>query len=247
MTRFATTATTTAILSRFRGRAPARKKPPQAPRAFWFDPRFGIGIALVACSVLGVLFLVQSIDHTTAVWAARTVLTPGDVVTRNDLVQRNVRLGEAGDLYLRADRLPTAGVVVTQTIIAGELVPESSVGSLRGVDAASVVITVAGELPKAIAAGSIVDLWSAAKAEAGGFGTPTILVPSATVVRLVDEKQLIASNSSTGVELLVPRGSIAAVLEAVADDNAISVVPADLPVGAASDGSPMAPAPTGGR
>ena len=215
--------------SRFPSLRSPGQKTQRPPRSFWFDPRFGIGIALIAASVLGVLFLVQSADRTTTVWAARSVLSTGDVVTRDDLVQRTVRLGEAGEFYLPADRLPADGVVVTHTIAAGELVPASAVGSTQGIDVASVVVTVGGQLPQAVEAGSVVDLWSAAEAEGGGFATPEVLVPSATVVRLVDEKQLIASDTSTGVELLVPRARIAAVLEAIADGNAISVVPSDLP------------------
>ena len=209
-------------------RPEAQERP---PRSFWFDPRFGIGIALVVASVLGVVWLVTTADRTVAVWAARSALSPGDTVDSDDLVLRDVRLGEAGDLYLAGDRLPGGGLVVTRSVAAGELVPASAVGARDGVRVASVVVAVQGQLPQAVAAASVVDLWSAAETENGGYGPPAVLVASATVVRVLESEGLIVDGTAVGVELLVPRSKIAIVLEAIANADAISLVPVSLPVG----------------
>ena len=203
----------------------------RAPRSFWFDPRFGIGLALVVASVAGVVWLVSAADRTVEVWAARSALSPGDMVTGDNLVLRSVRLGDATDLYLGTGLLGDTGLVVTRAVAAGELVPASAVGAPEGVQVASVVVTVRGDLPRSVESGSVVDLWSARQTEERDFGPPAVLVGSATVVRVLEADGLIVGSAAVAVEMLVPRSKIAAVLEAIANSDAMSLVPVSLPVG----------------
>lgn len=206
------------------------------PRAFWIDPRFGVGVALIAASVVGVVTLVSASDQTTQVWAARVPLSVGDRVTANDLVLRTVRLGEADALYLLRGRMPPAGLLVSRTVSAGELLPASAVGQQQGERVAPIVVAVGGHLPASVRAGSVVDLWAAthsgtAQAGSGTFNAPTVLVDSATVVRILEPTGLMADGASVEVELQVPRASIATVLEAISNSNALSIIPATLPLG----------------
>lgn len=200
------------------------------PRSFWFDPRFGIGIGLVVVSVLAVLGIVSSADRTIDVYSAAAALSPGDRIGAADLAVRSVRLGSVADRYLTASDLPAAGLVVTRPVAAGELVPRSAVGSVAGVRVASVVVSVRGELPQSVAAGTVVDLWAAHEVEHGVFGPPVVLVDAATVVRVIKPDGLV-TGAAEGVELLVTRSKTASVLEAVANQDAMSLVPVSLPVG----------------
>ncbi|HEV7811530.1 MAG TPA: hypothetical protein VGO99_01110 [Leifsonia sp.] len=209
----------------------AAAKQERTPRGFWFDPRFGIGLALVLASIIGVVWLVSAADRTVQVWAAREALSPGDTVRGEDLVLRNVRLGEAGRLYLGSEQLTSSGLMVTRAVAAGELLPTSAVGARDGARVASVVVMVSGQLPQSVAAGSVVDLWSAREVETGVFGPPSVLVSSATVVRVVESEGFIVDGAGVGVEVLVPRSRIALMLEAIANADALSLVPASLPLG----------------
>jgi hypothetical protein len=205
-------------------------------RSFWFDPRFAIGLALVVLSVVGVVGLVSSADASVDVLAARTTLTPGEHVTAGDLVPTSVRAGGVQKFYLQQKDVPGAGVVVTRAIAAGELVPASAVGSAAGAGLTSVVVTTNGGLAASVAPGGRVDLWSAAQTAqatsgAGSFAAPTVLVSSAIVVRIIDQKNLVTTGSGSSVELLVPKSSIAGVLDAIANGAALSIVPVDLPLG----------------
>lgn len=202
----------------------------RTPKSFWFDPRFGIGIALVVVSVLGVLGIVTSADTSVQVFAARSALTPGDKIAATDLVATSVRLGQVDAKYVRVSAFPAGGLVVTRTIAAGELVPASAVGASSGSKVASVVVTVHGALPKSVAAGAVVDLWSASQTENRTFGPPIVLTPSATVVRVIAPDGIAAGQNSNAVELLVQRSRLASVLEAIANDDEISLVPVGLPV-----------------
>jgi hypothetical protein len=209
-------------------------------RSFWFDPRFAIGLALVIASVLGVDALVTAANASVDVLAARTTLTPGQRVHVADLVPTSVRVGRTAGLYLEASDVPSAGLVVTRSISAGELVPHTAVGSEVGKVLTSVVVSVNSALASSIVPGSRVDLWSAQPAGAsddgtttggaGSYDAPTVLVSSAIVVRLVDQKNLVASNGSS-VELLMPKADTATVLDAIANGAVLSVLPVDLPLG----------------
>jgi hypothetical protein len=200
-----------------------------ARRRFWFDPRFAIGLLLIVASVAGVVGIVGAADSSVLVYAAREPLAPGDRVDSDDLVGTSVRLAGAERLYLVPDDLPDDGLVVTKAVAEGELVPASAVGSTEGERQTSIVVEVSGELAESVEAGSTVDVWSARESTGGVFDAPVVIVSGATVVRLVDRQGLVVDNDSRSVEVLVPRTDVARVLEAIANDEAIAVVPASLP------------------
>lgn len=198
---------------------------------FWFDPRFAIGLALVVASVGGVYAIVASTDQTTAVYAARAALAVGDRIDASDLVATRVRLGASGEFYVTPDRLPHDGLVVTRTVAAGELVPASAVGTKAGTLVTSIVVDLQGKLAAAIEPGSVVDVWSARQTEHGAFGPPAVLVGQASIVRIVEPSGFIAADGGQSVEILVPKGTVAAVLESIANGDAIAVVPVNSVLG----------------
>lgn len=213
-------------------------------RSFWFDPRFAIGVGLVVVSVLGVVGLVSAANASVDVFAARSSLAPGERVHAADLMATSVRVGRTAQLYLKVSDVPAAGVIITRAVAAGELVPQSAVGSEAGVELTSVVVSVNAALASSVVSGSRVDLWSADQTSAsdtgggadagdggaGSFAPPTVLVSSAIVVRLIDQTQLVESSGSS-IELLVPKADTASVLDAIANGAVLSIVPVDLPLG----------------
>lgn len=204
------------------------------PRRFWLDPRFAIGIVLIAASVAGTVLVVAHADTTVAVLAARDTLIVGDTVAADDLVETRVRIDQAEAHYLTPGDLPGAGLVVTRTVAAGELVPATAVGASSGVDVTSVVVGVGGALSAAIEAGDTVDVWAAAESDAGDFGAPAVIVPGATVAGIISDDGLVVDNGATSVELLVPRARVARLLEAIANEDAIALVPASMPAAPAA-------------
>jgi hypothetical protein len=220
----------------------------QRRRSFWFDPRFAIGIVLVVVSVLGVGALVSAANASVDVMAARQTLTPGQKIHASDLVPTSVRVSRTAGLYLQASDIPSAGIIITRAVTAGELVPHSAVGSQAGRLLTSIVVSVNSALAASITPGARVDLWSSDPANtsrsdgsgdesagsgnpgAGSFAAPTVLVSSAIVVRLVETKNLVASSGSA-VELLIPKSDTATVLDAIANGAVLSALPVDLPLG----------------
>ena len=198
---------------------------------FRFDPRFAIGLALVAASVAGVSAIVANADRTTAVYAARGALAVGDRILASDLVTTQVRLGVADTLYVTPGRVPADGLVVTRTIAAGELVPASAVGTRSGESVTNIVVELQGKLAASIGPGSVVDVWSSRQTDRGLFGPPAVLVGEAAIVRLVESAGFMAADGGLSVELLVPKAKVAAVLESVANGDAIAVVPVNTELG----------------
>lgn len=200
------------------------------PRFFLADPRFLIGIGLMAASVIGVSLLVSAADRTVVRYVAVSPLAEGDRITLEDLAEADVSLGDAAERYLGEELLLAEGAVVTRPIAAGELVPVEALGSLSGITTARVVVDTDAQLSETIEPGSVVDLWSAQEAETGEFGPPTVLVAGATVVRILDDEGVMVGGDSTGVEVLVPRDEVALVLGASANADAIALVPRNDPL-----------------
>ncbi|MGX5680730.1 hypothetical protein [Schumannella luteola] len=199
-------------------------------RAALVDPRLIVGLLLVAGSTAGVVALVSGADETTPVYVASGPLLPGQSLHESDLVVQGVGLAGADDRYLVPGEIPDSGLVIVRAVAEGELVPDSAVGSPRGTTLASVVVSTSGALAESIGPGATVDLWAAAEEESGRYGTPSVLVDGAIVVRLVSTETIVAGGEVTAVEVLVPRSAIARLLESIANDAALSIVPTSIPV-----------------
>jgi hypothetical protein len=151
-----------------------------------------------------------------------------------------VALEGAPDLYLTADDLLGSGLVVTGVVRRGELVPRSAVGSSTGTASTALVLPLAGDVSASVVPGALVDVWAssasrspdAGPSAAGPTGPPVVIVPEATVVRLVDDDDFVSTGEGRSVEVLIPRERIARVLQAMADRDALAIVPAGVPLAA---------------
>lgn len=199
-------------------------------KRFWVDPRFAIGLGLVIAGVAGTAFVVTTSDTSEEVFTTRGPLAVGDVIVEEDLVRSSVRVGAAERLYLVPGDVPEGGLVVTRAVAAGELVPASAVGTTTGQEFTTVVVPVGERLAASVTAGATVDLWASPQLDGGVFGPPVVIVPSASVVRLLEPSGIVVDETSAAVEMLVPKYRIARVLEAMANDDALSLVPVSLPV-----------------
>jgi len=194
------------------------------------DPRFLIGLALVAASVAGVWFVVGAMDTSVAVYAARAPLQVGDRVAASNLVVTSVRMESAGNVYVTPETLPPEGLLITRTVAAGELLPKAAVGTSAGASVTRLVVDTTEGLSGSLTPGAVADVWSARQTERGRFGPPVVLVESASVVRVIERTGLMTGGSGQAVEILVPKGKVAAVLESVANKDAIALVPVNAPL-----------------
>lgn len=199
-------------------------------RRIAIDPRLIIGVVLVVASIVGVMALVGAADARVTVYAAGAALSPGDRLAIEDLEERSVALDGAESVYLTASRVSGDELVVTRAVSEGELVPISAVGSTVGVRATALVVELSTPVSGTVTPGAIVDVWSAAAAGQGVFAPPTVLASGATVARVLGDEGLVAGTGGVSVEILVPRSRVARLLQAIANGDALAVVPAGLPL-----------------
>src|SRR3954466_15707726 len=93
---------------------PRRVRPPR-----WLGLRLMLGLVLVLGSVLLGARVVSAADATVPVWAAAGDLAAGTVLTADDLVAVDVRLGDAASAYLSTTTRP-AGRTLSRAVSAGE-------------------------------------------------------------------------------------------------------------------------------
>jgi hypothetical protein len=216
-------------------KARAKGTPGARRRRVAIDGRLVVGVLIVAASVAAVVGIVGAADRRVTVYAAAESLSPGDRIDAGDLVERSVALDGADKLYLTAERVPPDGLVVTRVVRDGELVPIAAVGSTAGERSTSIVLELGSPVSAAVTPGALVDIWAAPASTSGDvsdlgtFGPPIVLTSDAVVVRVLDDEGLVADQGE-GVEVLVPRSRIARLLQAIANGDALAVVPAGLPL-----------------
>ena len=139
--------------------------PPAAQRssaAAWRDPRLWAGVLIVAVSVVLGARLLAAVDDSVEVWAAAADLGPGDPLGADDLVATKVRFADGGDLtrYLPVEEQLTAGVALTRSVAAGELLPRSALGDPAESGTVQVAVAVDDlRVPSSVGAGSVVDVY----------------------------------------------------------------------------------------
>ncbi|OUE29647.1 hypothetical protein BFL35_14220 [Clavibacter michiganensis] len=196
-----------------------------ARRPVWLDPRFVVGLVLVLVSTGGVVALLRSADSSVVVMAAGSPLDAGSTVHASDLVPVRVRIDGAADLYVSPDAAD--GLVVTRFVGAGELVPRSSLASAGSRTTASVVVPTSAGADHLVAAGTVVDVWSASAKGSGtnAYDPPRVIVSGATVAQVIQPQGFVADQDHTRVQLTVPRQEVAAVIAATDARDQITLVP----------------------
>jgi hypothetical protein len=172
------------------GGAPERARGPvraatRARSGAWRDPRLWVGILVVAVSVVAGARLLAAADDTVEVWAVGTDAGPGARLDPTDLRVERVRFADAGELasyFTTADRLP-ADLRLVRGVAAGELLPRAALGGTdEPADTVELPVAVdADQVPPAVAAGSVVDVYLGGGGRAGDRGAGPVL-DDATVV-----------------------------------------------------------------
>ncbi|MFT4211593.1 MAG: flagella basal body P-ring formation protein FlgA [Microbacterium sp.] len=198
------------------------RTPRPRARSVWLDPRFLVGLVLVVASIAGVWLVVAAARQTTPVLVAARTLVAGDAVASGDVRVVEVALGQLDDTYAAALE---AGAVAVRTVPAGELVPADALDTAEAVRTTTVVVPSSTAVPASVGPGTRVELWVAPRAGQDGYETPRILIADATVAAVVADDSLVATGG-VSLEVVVPRSDVAALLEALADEGLISVVPA---------------------
>ncbi|MFT4306553.1 MAG: SAF domain-containing protein [Microbacterium sp.] len=196
-------------------------------RSAWLDPRFLVGLVLVVASIAGVWLVVAGARQTTPALVAARTLVAGEAVSPGDVRVVEVALGQLDDAY--AEALET-GAVAARTVPAGELVPADALATAAALRTTIVVVPSVSAVPASVGPGSRVEVWVAPRTGQDGYDTPRILIADATVAAVVADDSLVAVGG-VSLEVVVPRSDVASLLDALAGEGLLSVVPATGSVG----------------
>jgi hypothetical protein len=193
-------------------------------RPSWRDPRLLVGILLVLVSVAGVVFLVNSADRTTEVYAARDGIGVGEALTAENVVRAKVRLGETEQHYIPVESGLPEGMVAVQRIAKDQLVPRASLGEVDRLDRKPVALTIDETLPSQAVEGARVDVWVAQPDARNGYSEPKLLLPGAEIAEVTAGSTALGSTKTTVLMVLVEDSQMPALLGAQANEAKISVV-----------------------
>ena len=214
-----------------RGSTTVGDSPPglRLPSRRWKDPRLIVGILLVVCSALGVVWVVNAADDRVRVWAVRSDIPAGAPITADQLVGVNVQVPEIS-AYWRSDDVVPSGLVATRDFVSGELLTRANV---RAQDAASVrIVTLPvlhNQMPADLDVGRRVDVYVVQRGASGEADGPPQLVLRNAIVFSVDGDSGAFGGTSleVGVALTLPEAQVPKVLDAQARGTLTLV---DVPV-----------------
>lgn len=188
-------------------------------RPGWRDPRLLVGVLLIAISVTAVSAVVSAADQTSEYYAVRDTLTPGTVVTRDDVKVVRARLG--GDAYMAPGDEPW-GLVLTRVVGKGELLPSEALADAEDVESRTIAVRTTLPLADGIEVGSLVDIYLTTDDE--GEPRTRAVARSLTVESVEEDDGSFAASSLETVYVAVPDGEIEDLLDALATKGEISVV-----------------------
>jgi hypothetical protein len=183
-----------------------------------------VGILLVCASIVGVIALVESVDRTIGVYAARADVPVGAELTEADFRIVPVRLGEVEGLYRTAGEGLPDNAVAQRLISAGELLPASGVGPADALERKPVGLTIEDPLPTGTATGDRVDVWVSPRGEGNEFGAPELLLEGAEIYDYTEADSALGATQSARVFVLVDDETLPALLDALSNEARIAVV-----------------------
>lgn len=131
----------------------------------WRDPRLWVGVVVVAVSVVAGARLLAAADDTVSVWAVGADAGPGARLDPADLEVARVHFADEDELssYFTTDDALPADLRLVHGVGAGELLPRTAVDRAdRDADTVELPVAVdADQVPPAVAAGSVVDVYLA--------------------------------------------------------------------------------------
>lgn len=181
-----------------------------------------LGLLLIALSVTGVWFAIESNDKTEDYLVAARPASSGSKVTADSFRVAHFNLSTSRNLYLRPGQVPV-GSYLLNTVDVGQLIPKGSVATSI-IDARQpVIISSTMPVPANLKVGDFVDVWVSAAIENNKFAPSVTLVRDAEITDIIEPSGVMADQTPR-VQVLVPVVSVAPILDAIASKGALSLV-----------------------
>lgn len=195
----------------------------------WRDSRLLAGVLLVlACAVAGSVVVARA-DDRVPVYAAATVLVPGEALSPDKLTRVDVQLGAGMAGYLAADLALPSPAYVLREVRPGELLPRSAVGGLADVGLQPVTLDVDATSASTLVRGSVVDVYVNPPKPGTNdeYAGPQLALRAVAVATGPTAKTGFARSGAqtTPISVMVPKSKVAVLVGRIDDGSRITVVP----------------------
>jgi hypothetical protein len=184
--------------------------------------QLALSALIIACSVLGAWFVIESSKQTEVYLITKQNLATGAALSAEQLQTSELALFALGESYLKADQLP-AGAYLSRAISAGEAIPKAAVTTQFLDDWSNIVLRPSVELSAQITAGSLVSVWASPALDYQSFGEPSIAALDVEVVQIREPEGSFAQEGKL-VELRVQTGAIQSLLRAISNGDSIALL-----------------------
>jgi hypothetical protein len=190
---------------------------PQIPRQFL---RSALGVSLVLVSVAVVAVVTNDRSGTRLVFVSSEPLIAGQPLDSLQLSEVRVSDAPVFDFYLDASTfLP--GSYPTRSFGSGELIPLHALSTLKPDDHTVVTIELQVGSPAWLVVGAVAELWVSPGSDTNSYSPPFVVSPEVVVVQVTRDDGFAADQTSSRVDILVPRRNLPAVLHAVANRDVV--------------------------
>ena len=166
------------------------------------NSRLAMGLGLLIISLLAATLIAKEANRTVLVWATKSELAPGELITANDIMPVSALLPESAKNYLSASAQIIGGVVLRQ-ISAGDLIPAAAVSSSSDPRNTRLIpLTVElTDMPIGLGRGDVIDIYAIAKRDSK-ISSPELLAANVSVSQVLER-----NNSGVGSVLVILNNS----------------------------------------
>ena len=183
------------------------------------NSRLAMGFGLLIISLLAATLIAKEANRTVLVWATKSELAPGALITNDDVMPVSALLPESAKNYLSASAQIIGGVVLRQ-ISAGDLVPAAAISSSSdSLNAKLIPLTVdLTDMPLGLGRGDVIDIYAIAKRDSK-ISAPELLAANVSVSQVLER-----NNSGVGsVLVILDSAQILPTLQLISDSRIVIV------------------------
>lgn len=191
---------------------------------FYLSPRFLLGITLILASFISAYTISANSNRTIEVWAAKTDLAPGMVLSTENIEQVRVLLPTNAAKYLGISA-NILGTTVVRAVGKDELIPSFALSLDSQTHLRRVPISIPkGAFPSGLAAGALVDLYILPNKNSYSSNTTPagVMNLSGLAIESIDDSGL-AIGGAVSITLLVPETNVRSLVESLIGSQLILV------------------------
>ena len=188
----------------------------------WRDPRFILGVVLVALSVLACTYVVSWARAGHDLYQTTKPVAAGDALDASNT--RIVQARPESDAYLSAGDL-LEGSTAMRSLGQGELIPSGAVSTADQATRRRLVIAVSQGLSDALTPGAPLELWFVPSSRNTVSTDPVLITDDVTLVAIPQTTTGIGSSGATRIEIRVSIDDLPRVLESTAAEGTLAAVP----------------------